>query len=443
MTVTEFESYLQKGLGQAILLLREEPDKEPFREAVLQYLCSPGYADVSYKLELIACFANADDLAKEAAQHSLACWRTEEGSWDLYFLDALGYRKECEKIVESHYRRYREEMRSPAEDSAAHKKSRLGYIINVENILSICSPTVEQVKAMLPDIAFYFSEVPEEDNRGDVFMLYCHLYERFGKEITKELLEEGYTYPYGDNWKRLMKQCESHPAEPVTSVEELLRMIHSRDRKEFDRAIFSVGSADTDVICGIAEAFFAEPDIERRHRLLTPFLYNQSVRFPYPERLVDCLIEEDWNAVDPLNNNPRTQYLHSVLSVLSPITHPKIAAIGKRLRNGHPFRLLGIHMLVANYTPEDREELTAYLEPDFRNTPEFVVAIDTICKLAEKGVEDMPLDQLISLWENMGSSPRISLVSALIRIGVFPDTLREACRYDGHPEIRKLVKEVH
>lgn len=34
MTVTEFESYLQKGLGRAILLLRQEPDKEPFRQAV-------------------------------------------------------------------------------------------------------------------------------------------------------------------------------------------------------------------------------------------------------------------------------------------------------------------------------------------------------------------------------------------------------------------------
>ena len=34
MTVFEFESYLQKGLGRAILLLRKEPDKSSFREAV-------------------------------------------------------------------------------------------------------------------------------------------------------------------------------------------------------------------------------------------------------------------------------------------------------------------------------------------------------------------------------------------------------------------------
>ncbi len=34
MTVSEFEPYLQIGLGRAILLLREEPDKTPFREAV-------------------------------------------------------------------------------------------------------------------------------------------------------------------------------------------------------------------------------------------------------------------------------------------------------------------------------------------------------------------------------------------------------------------------
>ena len=42
MTVTEFESYLKKGLGRAILLLRQEPDKTPFREAAFRYLTS-GY----------------------------------------------------------------------------------------------------------------------------------------------------------------------------------------------------------------------------------------------------------------------------------------------------------------------------------------------------------------------------------------------------------------
>ena len=45
MKVPEFESYLKKGLGRAVLLLRGEPDKTPFRDGaavsgVFKQLCS-------------------------------------------------------------------------------------------------------------------------------------------------------------------------------------------------------------------------------------------------------------------------------------------------------------------------------------------------------------------------------------------------------------------
>ena len=62
MTVTELESYLEKGLGRAILLLKQEPDKAPFREAVLTHLIGGRnryyYSErsLAYVLDLLACF---------------------------------------------------------------------------------------------------------------------------------------------------------------------------------------------------------------------------------------------------------------------------------------------------------------------------------------------------------------------------------------------------
>ena len=65
MTVTEFESYLQKGLGRAILLLREEPDKTPFWEPLSRHILSFNetanarcyhHALGIYEVELIRCF---------------------------------------------------------------------------------------------------------------------------------------------------------------------------------------------------------------------------------------------------------------------------------------------------------------------------------------------------------------------------------------------------
>lgn len=67
MTVAEFESYLQKGLGRAILLLRHEPDKTPFREAVWNHaIHDPRYDHQcnaprgSYIKNLFDCFPDGD-----------------------------------------------------------------------------------------------------------------------------------------------------------------------------------------------------------------------------------------------------------------------------------------------------------------------------------------------------------------------------------------------
>ncbi len=67
MTISEFKSYLQKGRGRAILLLREESDKEPFREAVWDHaIHDPRYDRQCneprghYIKELFDCFPDGD-----------------------------------------------------------------------------------------------------------------------------------------------------------------------------------------------------------------------------------------------------------------------------------------------------------------------------------------------------------------------------------------------
>ena len=72
MTEIEFESYLKKGLGRAILLLREEPDKTPFRAAVWNHaIHDPRYDRQCnaprghYIKELFDCFPDGDSLLAE------------------------------------------------------------------------------------------------------------------------------------------------------------------------------------------------------------------------------------------------------------------------------------------------------------------------------------------------------------------------------------------
>jgi len=72
MTVNEFESYLQKGLGRAVLLLRQEPDKEPFRQAVWDHaIHDPRYDRQCneprghYIKALFDCFLDGDAMLSE------------------------------------------------------------------------------------------------------------------------------------------------------------------------------------------------------------------------------------------------------------------------------------------------------------------------------------------------------------------------------------------
>jgi len=72
MTLAEFESYLQKGLGRAILLLLKEPDKTPFRETVWNHaIHDPRYDHQCnaprghYIKALFDCFPDGDALLSE------------------------------------------------------------------------------------------------------------------------------------------------------------------------------------------------------------------------------------------------------------------------------------------------------------------------------------------------------------------------------------------
>ena len=72
MTIAEFETYLQKGLGRAILLLRQEQDKTPFREAVWNHaIHDPRYDRQSnsprgrYIKMLFDCFPDGDAMLSD------------------------------------------------------------------------------------------------------------------------------------------------------------------------------------------------------------------------------------------------------------------------------------------------------------------------------------------------------------------------------------------
>lgn len=453
MTVSEFESYLKKGLGRAILLLGQEPDKTPFREAVFHYLTAGYFNGVAYALDLIDCFDDRDDLAKEVAEQNLKQGRSPEGWCDVPLIIALGYQKEYTEIIEERYHTYREKIRSFDNNMPFTQEIRIAcscFLGAVYGVLKDTVITKERVREMLPDIVHYFDLIRDWDlHRGDaVVILNCisPLWENDFDYLLSEiasLQESGCFIDEISKWKA------EKPNPDITCNEIMSSIQLIRFTDDYYHTSFCVASPE--VVKEVAEIALNTNDISVRSTLLSLFSYNQIIgdelksppAFPFPERLIDIATDE----IEHLEES-RLEYVHSILRVLNKIRHPKLAALGRRLRNSplhFSFRGYGWTMLGNNYTADDRDELIAALtteSTDIENgNGTFYSALGAMLSAAERGADGLPLELLPSFWAEMPRNRwRQKIAEILLKYNMMPENIRNECRYDQSKRIRELVK---
>jgi len=455
MTATEFESYLKKGLGRAILLLRQEPDKTPFREAAFRYLTSGYFNGVTYALDLIDCFDDRDALAKEVAEQNLKQCRTFEQACDVPLLIALGYQKEYTEIIEKHYCTYRDKILS-LDKNAPFTQEIHGicsrYLGAVYGVLKDTVITKERVRAMLPDIVHYFDLIRDWDlHRGDaVVILNCIA--PLWENSFDSLLSEIALLPKGKYFvEEISKWNAKEPNPDITCNEIISALPLSRFTDDHYRTSFCLASSA--VVKEIAETALDTDDLSARSALLSLFSYNQIIgdelktppAFPFPERLIDIATDE----IEHLEVS-KLEYVHSILRVLNKLRHHKLAALGRRLRNSPPhfsFRGYGWTILGNNYTAEDREELTVALSEskDIENGDcTFYSALGAMLSAAERSADGLPLELLLSFWTEMPRNRwRQKIAEILLKYDMMPEDIRKECRYDRSEAIRNLIKENH
>ena len=302
MTATEFESYLKKGLGRAILLLKEEPHKTPFREVAFRYLTSGYFNGVTYALDLIDCFDDRDALAKEVAEQNLKQCRTFEQACDVPLLIALGYQKEYTEIIEEHYRTYRDKILSFSKDEPCTQEMHgicSRYLGAVYGVLKDTVITKERVRAMLPDVVHYFDLIRDWDlHRGDaVVILNCiaPLWENGFDSLLSEIasLPESKCFV-----EEISKWKTEEPNPDITCNEIISALPLSRFTGDHYRTSFCLASSA--VVKEIAETALDTDDLSARSDLLSLFSYNQIIgdelksppAFPFPERLIDIATDE-------------------------------------------------------------------------------------------------------------------------------------------------------
>jgi len=458
MTVTEFKSYLEKGLGRAILLLKAEPDKTPFREAAFRYLTSGYFNGVTYALDLIDCFDDRDALAKEVAAQNLMQGKTFEEACDVPLLTALGYQKEYTELIEDHYRTFRENMLSlSGEEPYTQEIGGIGgrYLGAVYGILYDTEVTQERVRAMFPDWIAYFAKAKawnlHPHDAASIFQKAAPLWQN----QTEEMLKEIAALPGGEGLIEQITRWEMPPPNPAITVEDILsRLPLNRFASDHCRASFCLAAPA--VVKEIAEIALTADDLTIRSDLLSLFRYPQRIHngeiisppaFPFPDRLVSLVTEEALSRVDGTTDDENTAFLFQVLLVINTVCHPQAAALGKRLRHHSCpiFHGYGWSILGNNYTAEDREELMAALSEskDIENgNGTFYSALGAMLHAAERSANGLPLDLLPSFWTEMPYDGwRQKIAEILLKYDRMPDDIRKECRYDRGEAIRKLVKE--
>ena len=135
--------------------------------------------------------------------------------------------------------------------------------------------------------------------------------------------------------------------------------------------------------------------------------------------------------------------LHLIISVLSHIRHSDIKAFAYELLNDKTLlpliRVRGLHLLLSQGEPKERETILAYLDEWDKILP--TESFIFLCSLVESGHPNAPVERLPYYYENAGTSNgRKCVLQAMQTSNSLTDEIRNECLYDADPYIRSYIK---
>ncbi len=440
MTVAEFEAYLQKGLGRAMLLLREEPDKVLFWEPLSRHILNFNetanahcyhHALGIYEVELINCF---DDREKRAEEIANEIFSRAEGSLTFYrsFLRLLGYGDTLREYVCKHYQAtyqalydYQKEHTLPPYDRHIWNPYFSDAVAMTE--LYKNEPTV--LVKIASDIADFY-DLSEEpivpniispvwpDHMGEAIMNEVYRNHRNGEKLEKYFKEKRESFemssaPAEFSQKRYV-ELSMASAEEIQKVAKLA--IETNDENERYNAL----------------SFFSGTVIPD----LPVFPLDPSPLISMAKERIDLL--RQGNELGAWSNE-----LHVMMEVLSRVTDSAVKAFAYELLDEKTLppslRAFGLCMLTAQGEPKDRDTIIAYLDEWDEILP--TESMDFLCRLVESGHPNAPAERLRYYYENAGmSNGRKRVLQAMQLSHSLTNEIRQECLYDADPYIRSFIK---
>ncbi len=452
MTVREFCDFYEKGLGRAIIRLKQQKDKEPYQK-VFADLCinEERYRALDlYEKEILDVFDDAA-FTKKLAERLLAKMK-EEKTYTLAtpLLILLGYREAVTEILEHSY------QESYAQLLAYTKKPWDGekYPPFADTYVTVSSAMArflkvgdERIKQILFDIADLYDYcqypvIPTYQN--PLFQIWSGVGKEYFFPILDEVISE---HPNGDKLdirKEIIAYGDDKRELPDVTISEILS--HKELNRDNWYLIQGFYNGDEELKKAVAKAAIEETDIEKQIYLLNFFttsLYapeNSPVEFPLD---VDPLIKMAEKEGFALPDEPPYGVTEPVLQILENTKCRAAHDLAMRFYydNGIPQKLREYAVSIRfgkNYLPEtDRSDFVALLLSN--DTAERNHAIWLFRMDIRHDVEGLPLDMIPHVFANISQDwIRKDFCESLAEKGLMPENLKEECLYDFNKHTREL-----
>ncbi len=446
MSVAQFEHDLKLGLGRAVVRLRAEENKEPFKQPLKAHIFSHISLSGRYERDLIDCFDDRKELRSEICSALLEDLKVNIHSVAIGFLNQMGYREEATRIMEELYAAAHEDLLLELKQGidgeqgadADHPSAATRYMKVTWAIGRLVKPGFARVKAILIDIADFFdySEAPPIPcGQCPLF----GLYDGMGKENFFEVFEE--VCANHRNGQKLRAEFvltrDPLPLPPAKHLTSKQVIDHLKEGTFPHAPLCSAQSKE------VAELLMAEQDPTVLAKGLFLFVSDPEEQRPvfplHPAFLID-IIKREASSKD-------RRLFHAATAAINPIRHPAARDFALQILQdeGAQVDLLccGLFLLAHNYTPADRAFLKSVLmrkhpDPRYRNAARQVLLI-----LAKQEEQDAPYELLFDFFESERNDfVRLELAKALFLTGQMTEELRNECLYDRLPQTRELAAQI-
>lgn len=452
MKITDFADYLEHGLGRAILQLRAEPDKSPYRQPLITFLTRtemhPYRAFGVYEKELIECFDDSQALAAEVAGSLLGAIQKGERMSSIPLLLLLGYRDAVTGILEYLYRSaYTELLEFTRQNNVGecHPPCARRYAAAAAAFGRFMQDR-DRFKRILLDIAdlYDYCEHPVVPNA--INPLPRAMDDCMGKQALFDLLDEveaehrnGKKLALDIRWEPPVKQVAPDPS----IAPERIISTHPFPANQGGPAFFwrSFAAAPETTVRRVAEHMLEERDLSVLSRL-SSYFNNFAVKPPeFP--LDPTPIIERLKAVPyPAAGEKPEDAVCCICAFLGRVHHPAVKAFGRAiLADSEAPDDLRYHALRmcwgVNYAPEDQDEFAAY----FRTAPrsEYVMMLDLLIEMIDRSTPGVPEESILYAYTSATPPERLWLIESLIPAGRMTEEMRNECCFDSSPYIRAIA----